>query len=98
MTTTTTTTQTGTTLTWSNQSSFLDNFAFLDSCQKEKSFFMDYWNMMKEELGGEIFAASDPHLDLIRSPYALYGVKYIGLVFLAPLAAGSSQPVTRTLT
>ena len=27
-------------------------------------------------------AASDPHLDLIRAPYLLYGVKYIDLVSL----------------
>ena len=26
--------------------------------------------------------ASDPHLDLGRAPYALYGVKYIGVVSL----------------
>ena len=31
-----------------------------------------------------------PHLDLIRAPCALYGVKYIDLVSLAPFLAGAS--------
>ena len=30
--------------------------------------------------------ASQPHIDLDRAPYVLYGVKYIGLVSLAPLS------------
>ena len=32
-----------------------------------------------------VSGASDSHLDLIRAPYVLYGVKYIDLVSLAPL-------------
>ena len=30
--------------------------------------------------------ARDPHLDLLRAPYVLYGVKYIDLVSLAPVS------------
>ena len=30
--------------------------------------------------------ASDSYLDLIRAPYVLYGVKYTGLVSLAPVS------------
>ena len=33
----------------------------------------------------------DSHLDLIRVPYCLYGVKYIGLVPLAPKAVASTD-------
>ena len=37
-----------------------------------------------------VLQASGPHLDLIRAPYVLYGVNYIGLVSL-PVTAGPSH-------
>ena len=37
--------------------------------------------------------ASDPHLDLIRVPYCLYGVKHIDLASLAPVPGrGDPKP------
>ena len=37
-----------------------------------------------ELIQGTELAARDPHLDLIRAPYVLYGVKFIDPVSLAP--------------
>ena len=41
-----------------------------------------YWTQYPLHLYQE--GISDSHLDLIRAPYILYGVKYIDLVSLAP--------------
>ena len=66
------------------KTSFLSAMPVYDAVKK--STLLAFQDMFTKVTTAPGATASDPHLDLSRAPYVLYGVTYIDLVSLAPVS------------